>query len=186
VRPPVPPALARRIDRLAVRAHAFHRFAHHPLCEAYAGEVVRVGRRTRLCRGCLWTGLGAAAGAVAAATRPGTLTAALGLVLALTAALAGELWRRPARLPKVLTRFIPAAAVVGAMGGGPAPALVALTAVVLGLAWYRHRGPHRRTCERCPDRALVPCPGFAPMFHRERAFERLTGRWLATARRSSS
>ncbi len=37
----IPPAVARRVDRLALRAHAFHRWAHHPLCAWYAAEVIR-------------------------------------------------------------------------------------------------------------------------------------------------
>src|SRR5947207_14201496 len=60
----VPPALARRIDRLATRAHRFHRFAHHPLCDEYAGEVIRVGRHMRLCRGCTFAIAGGLAGGV--------------------------------------------------------------------------------------------------------------------------
>ena len=36
-----PKALRRKIDRLSRAAHRFHRFAHHPLCERYAGEVIR-------------------------------------------------------------------------------------------------------------------------------------------------
>ncbi|HVZ35160.1 MAG TPA: hypothetical protein VG963_22190, partial [Polyangiaceae bacterium] len=48
----ISPALARRIDRLAVRAHRFHRWAHHPLCASYAGETLRLGRKTIVCRGC--------------------------------------------------------------------------------------------------------------------------------------
>jgi hypothetical protein len=39
----VPESAARDLDRLAKRAHRFHRFAHHPLCAAYAGETLRVG-----------------------------------------------------------------------------------------------------------------------------------------------
>src|SRR3990172_5780311 len=66
----VPPALARRLDRLARRAHAFHRFAHHPLCPAYASEVILLGRRTRLSRGCALAAAGTAAGALAAFAAP--------------------------------------------------------------------------------------------------------------------
>jgi hypothetical protein len=58
----IPPALALRVDRLARRAHAFHRWAHHPLCSRYAAEVVRLGRRTRVCLGCSLTAAGALAG----------------------------------------------------------------------------------------------------------------------------
>ena len=37
----IPPQLARRLDRLSVAAHRFHRWAHHPLCTEYEGEVLR-------------------------------------------------------------------------------------------------------------------------------------------------
>jgi len=182
VRPQIPRALARRIDRLAVHAHAFHRFAHHPLCGAYAGEVVSLGRRTRVCRGCLLAGAGASMGVVVALTEPGPLTSSLGLALAVGVLLAAE----RVRLPKVLSRLAPAVLIVGAMGGGVVPALATLGLAVVVLVAYRRRGPHRGPCERCPDRAQVPCPGFAPMIRRERAFERLAGRWLASEPRSSS
>ncbi|HET8714991.1 MAG TPA: hypothetical protein VFM16_04150, partial [Holophagaceae bacterium] len=59
--PRTPPALRRRLDRLARRAHAFHRFAHHPLCAEYAGERLRVGK-VHLCRGCTLLGAGLLAG----------------------------------------------------------------------------------------------------------------------------
>jgi hypothetical protein len=60
------PALVRRLDRLGRRAHAFHRFAHHPLCDNYAGELIALRGRTRVCRGCT-TALGCALlGALAA------------------------------------------------------------------------------------------------------------------------
>ncbi|MFL5271282.1 MAG: hypothetical protein ACJ79E_04370, partial [Anaeromyxobacteraceae bacterium] len=61
----ISPALARRLDRLARQAHRFHRFAHHPLCDAYAGEVLRVPRRTVVCRGCALAAAGVVAGAAA-------------------------------------------------------------------------------------------------------------------------
>ncbi len=81
----VPPELARRIDGLARAAHRFHRYAHHPLCAAYAGEVFRLGRRTRLCRGCTLVAIGAIAGALAAALLPAPGTVAMLVVTALAA-----------------------------------------------------------------------------------------------------
>ena len=97
------------------RAHAFHRFAHHPLCERYANELVPLGRRTRLCRGLL-LGTGLAVGLVVGlATRAGTLPWAMegaALVVFLVAAV-------PARLPKSLTRFLPGLALGAVVAHGP-------------------------------------------------------------------
>ncbi len=39
-----PSAPCVRSIRLAWSAHAFHRFAHHPLCERYASELIPLGR----------------------------------------------------------------------------------------------------------------------------------------------
>jgi hypothetical protein len=51
-----------RLDRLARRAHAFHRFAHHPLCDRYAGELIVLRGRTRICRGCCYAAIGSLLG----------------------------------------------------------------------------------------------------------------------------
>lgn len=69
-RPSLPETLARRLDRLSLAAHRFHRFAHHPLCEEYASEVFRLGRKTRVCKGCTLAGLGAASGLVVGGFAP--------------------------------------------------------------------------------------------------------------------
>src|ERR1700760_868287 len=58
----LPTPTARLVDRLARRAHAFHRFAHHPLCDRYASELIPLGRRARLCRGCACAAIGALLG----------------------------------------------------------------------------------------------------------------------------
>jgi len=89
---PLPERTVRAIDRLARRAHAFHRFAHHPLCERYAGELVPLGKRTRICRGCAASALGSLAGSLAAYSFQPTLSAmlsasALGLGLFLSSLL---------------------------------------------------------------------------------------------------
>src|SRR3954466_7943099 len=63
---PLPQRTLRAVDRLARSAHAFHRFAHHPLCERYAGELIPLGKRTRVCRGCVCAALGSFTGALAA------------------------------------------------------------------------------------------------------------------------
>jgi hypothetical protein len=47
-----PRPLAKQLDRLSRRAHRFHRFAHHPLCGAYAAELVPLGRKARSGCGC--------------------------------------------------------------------------------------------------------------------------------------
>jgi hypothetical protein len=185
-----PAHLAARIDRLSRAAHRFHRFAHHPLCHEYAGEVVALGKRTRVCRGCLFSGAGGLAGlfgsAVFAAPFKAVLfTAALG-ICAFLAAVARRPTGRP-RAPKFGSRFLPALAITysfgsAVQGGTAARALAA--ALILALfgvvAVYRRRGPDRSPCASCPERnALHPCRGIAPIVRRERAFRRLAGQWLA-------
>jgi hypothetical protein len=177
-RPRVARSLAGRIDRLARRAHVFHRFAHHPLCDAYAGEVISIGRG-RLCRGCAYVGLGGVTGLSVAALAPVTRVtawAALGFAAALLGA------SLAVRLPKWLGRFTPALLGGLAPAGGAVPTLTASLAAVVLLAAYRRRGPARGPCVDCPERGMSVCSGFAAAVQRERAFQRLAGRWLRSAR----
>ena len=176
----VPRALARRIDRLAVRAHRFHRHAHHPLCGRYVGEVIRVGK-LRLCRGCSYALAGGVVGGAL-----GLAISAFGVIaLAVaTTLIAVSLRFRP---PKLVTRFVPAAAAAFAFAAGAWPVRVAALAIVLGLhALYRRRGPDRRPCTTCPERAYQPCSGLHPIVMRERAFQRVSARWLDQAMRRSA
>jgi hypothetical protein len=165
----LPARLARRIDRLARRAHAFHRFAHHPMCVAYAPEVSRLGRRARLCRGCLLALLGAATGASGAALLPlpgpHLLLAAFGAFAALALAWmacrargVGRDWSPRTRGPleerpsadrfgssKWITRFAPtsgaaALAILGTRAATATGAAIALGAAALvGLALHTYR-----------------------------------------------
>jgi len=188
----IPAALARRIDRLARRAHAFHRFAHHPLCSRYASEVIPLGRRWRVCRGCAFTGAGALSGGLAGWLLPAPDPLALVALSALLAA--GAAWavsRRAGRgRPKLLSRLAPmalAAALLplGLRAGGPAgllSALCAAAAVAAAAAAYRRRGPDRAACAGCPEApASSACSGFRAIALRERAFARLAGRWIDRA-----
>jgi hypothetical protein len=142
------PALARRLDRLARHAHRFHRHAHHPLCGAYAGEVLRLGRRTRLCRGCTLAALGAVGGALAGWAAPplGPELLLLGPAL-LTGwaalALAPRAGRARSKLltrggPVALATFLVAAGLAAAVGAEPGDwsgagtAAVSATLVALG------------------------------------------------------
>jgi hypothetical protein len=179
VRPRIVPSLARRIDRLALRAHRFHRFAHHPLCDEYAGELLQLRRRTRLCRGCTLFGAGLLAGLGAGLTmRPPPLFA---VVVALVAAAlaASSLF---ARSFKLVTRFLPGAGLAFAAGGGPWAVLASLGLGVVLAASYRRRGPDRSPCEACPERLRPePCRGMAEIVRAERGFQRLSGRWLGRA-----
>ena len=193
------PALARRLDRLARGAHAFHRWSHHPLCQRYAGEVVPLGRRTRVCRGCALLSAGALGGLALGLGVPGLAglvagwPAALGALLALAALCAAGLApRHGAPLPKALTRLLPmgaavALAVAGLRAATPAGLGLALGAAALvggGAAYYRRRGPDRRACSGCPQVPAGPrCDGLRPIARRERAFQRLAGRLIAAARR---
>jgi hypothetical protein len=188
----VSPVLARAIDRLSRRAHRFHRFAHHPLCSQYAGELVRLGRRGRVCRGCLHAVLGCLAGAALALSAPITGVAHLLAALGLTASLAAFAAIAPAgeRASKLGTRCAPLAGVsflffAGLrLGGwlGAASALVAAFTVAAAYALYRRRGPDRSPCVTCPERSQPQvCRGFAPIVRRERALQRVAQRWLAAA-----
>ncbi|MBL0312218.1 MAG: hypothetical protein IPP78_05765 [Holophagaceae bacterium] len=69
-RPRIQGDLARRLDRLSLAAHRFHRFAHHPLCAEYEGEVFRFGRKLRICKGCTLAGIGVLAGLAAGGIAP--------------------------------------------------------------------------------------------------------------------
>jgi hypothetical protein len=190
----IPTSLARRIDRAARHAHRFHRFAHHPLCKAYAGELVRLGPRARVCRGCSMTAVGLMMGvALGASFGPGTWVAPVAWLVASLFALAGSLrtpWPPaaagvpvPRRISKIVSRFLPALWLGAAIGqafraGLVATMLVGGTAGVgVGVfaALYRRRGPDRTPCTVCPERLLNPCSGFLPIVRRERAFRRLSG-----------
>ena len=173
--PRISPALARRIDRAARAAHAFHRFAHHPLCGRYAGEVLSAGSVV-ICRGCASMIGGAALGVT------------LGLVLHCAAPIAWLLLVASAGLlassgllrgPKTLTRLAPALGAGIAAGSNLFCALAASLLTVAFLVAYRRRGPNRAPCASCPERTARVCSGFAPIVRRERAFQRLTRRWLA-------
>ncbi len=182
----LPPGLARRIDRLARRAHAFHRFAHHPLCGAYSGEVIQIGRRMRLCLGCSLATAGALLGAAAGLVSPASLELA-GLSLA-TLIASGALALSRRRLPKILTRALPMAGASACLVLGTrerslaalALSTVAVAVVSLAIALYRRRGPDRAPCSSCPERTLPKaCSGLRPIARRERAFQRLSARWIS-------
>ena len=192
----IPPLMARRLDRLARRAHAYHRFAHHPSCVAYRGEVFRLGRRGRVCRGCTLSVAGAAAGAGAALALP-TAHAAAGILFAvaslcaallcLAALIPPRLRRGGPRLGKAYTRALPLAlaaalAVAGLRTHRFAGIVmaVAVGACALTLAGrYRRRGPDRTPCLSCPERTLpATCSGFRDVARREAAFGRMAARLL--------
>ena len=180
--PRIPPPLALRIDRLAWRAHAFHRFSHHPLCEAYRDEVLRVGKRLRLCKGCTFLATGLLAGTLAGAFLHlplwwGVYLLTLGLVLGL-----GSLGLR---LPKVLGRFVPGVALGLALWSGWQCALAALVVVAFAALLYRRRGVDRSLCQTCPERTHSPCSGFASIVRRERAFRRRANHWLGALPKSA-
>lgn len=175
--PRIPPPLAQRIDRLARRAHAFHRFAHHPLCQPYRGEVLRVGRRTRVCKGCAFVAGGLLAGMVAGwLVRPAWGLACLTWPLAVGL---GVLSLRR-RLPKIVGRFTPAFALAFSASAGVVAFLVSSTLFAVAATLYRRRGIERSRCGTCHERSLSPCSGFVPHVRRERAFRRRVARWLDT------
>jgi hypothetical protein len=182
-------SLARRIDRLARTAHRFHRFAHHPLCDEYGGEVVRLGRRSRVCRGCLFVGLGGLAGLLASVSlyAPPSMLLLLGTVgfVGLVSTILSRS-RGPVRAPKLVSRLLPALAIAYALGSavqfglaGCALAAVFAASLFGVVALYRRRGADRTPCASCAERNLpTPCRGIAPIVRRERAFRRLAGQWM--------
>jgi hypothetical protein len=173
--PSLPRPLARRIDRLARRAHAFHRFAHHPLCESYRSEVLRIGRRLRLCKGCtLLAGgllLGVALGGV---WRPSLLVGVAGWAVAL----ALGLWSLRRRLPKLVGRLLPGAGLGLALWAGWPAAALSLATFALGYLLYRRRGTEHSRCDACHERDRRPCSGFVLIARRERAFQRKAQGWI--------
>ncbi len=169
----IPRRTARAIDRFARGAHAFHRFAHHPLCDEYAGEIVRLGRRVRICRGCSFTVLGLGIGVILRVPLPIAV-----LLLASAFVLVSILPRPRSKLP---ARLLPAVFVAAAIASGVREASVAgaavaatgLGVVAVAFVGYRRRGPDRGPCARCPERDRpVPCRGYAAIVRRERAFGR--------------
>lgn len=200
-RPRIERPLARRLDRLARRAHRFHRYAHHPLCGAYAGELIRLGRRGRVCRGCASAMAGALLGAAVASALPvsqlNRLTAgSLAALLALQAVALLLFFRRARagaqpsvqRTSKLVARALPALLLAGELilglrradPVGLGLAFASLAAVAVAWLGYRRRGPDRTPCASCPQGPpRAECPGFAQIVRRERAFRRATARLLA-------
>ncbi len=192
--------LARRIDRLARRAHRFHRYAHHPLCDAYAGELIALGRKPRVCRGCASALVGACAGgvlgvalplgrlppgAVIAVAAAIAITATAAVLLALGADGAGVV--RPSKLatrlwPAAGWSFAASAAFALPLAHGAALFALDLACFAAAHVAYRRRGPERSACARCPERDLPVCSGFAPIVRRERALQRLASAWIARER----
>lgn len=182
IRPRPTPGQARRIDRLSRAAHRFHRHAHHPLCDRYGGEVLRVGwrgRRVYLCRGCSFAVIG------------GLLGGAAGLIAAdvsRVALIAGTLLMIPTiaskrRVPKLISRLVPAAlfalSLISSVRAHRWIVAALAVLVVAGLRWlYGKRGGDRTPCVTCPERDASPCSGFVQIVRRERAFQRLARRWL--------
>jgi hypothetical protein len=190
-----PPRLTRsvasKLDRLARRAHAFHRFAHHPLCDRYAGEVIRLRGRTRVCRGCTYASAGALFGFAVGAVLPitavfasviaGISLAAAGMSVARNEARTTRRSSGSGRRSKLLTRAAPFAGIASALAwcvrvhDGHA---LALGIGILGLAFvllqmYQRRGADRSPCLDCPERSrVVPCSGFRDIVRAERAFVR--------------
>jgi hypothetical protein len=175
-------SLAKQIDRFSRAAHRFHQFAHHPLCERYAGEVVRLGRRTRLCRGCVYACIGGTVGGLLGLIIA-DVRVAIGAEIVATIVLAASMRWRP---NKIVTRLIPAALLALAIVAGlAARSPLGLVAALLAAAStgglrlvYGKRGADRSPCMTCPERELQPCSGFAAIVSRERAFQRVAGQMI--------
>lgn len=172
-------AARRRLDRLSRSAHRFHRFAHHPLCDRYAGEVVRIGTRTRLCRGCTYAVLGGASGGIAGLLAGGSATLAAASLLAGAAVLLATLYGP--RRSKLITRLLPAALFACAMTTGVLATSLAGIGLAVGVVacaggfrlLYGRRGADRAPCTTCPENGQSPCSGFRAIVSRERAVQRV-------------
>jgi hypothetical protein len=184
----IEPNVARHIDRLARRAHAFHRFAHHPLCSEYADELIAHGTRTRVCRGCTCAISGAIAGALLGMLVQFPASAAVVFAMFATSVpILAQRFERDreqtvrARVGKLWTRSVPLGALALAfvaglraqnLAGVVTASSIALALVALVRA-YRRAGPDRSPCARCPERTSpVPCSGFRDIVRAERAFVR--------------
>jgi hypothetical protein len=190
VYPRVSRPLARRIDRLARGAHAFHRWAHHPLCGRYASEVFRFGRRTRVCRGCSLALLGCLLGGLAGSLF-GTPWAALVSFTWSLGLVAWSMRRAPLdRASKIATRLLPACGLAFALfsvvhARSWASLCVAAASCAFTLAFvgfYKQRGPNRAPCVSCPERSGArACSGLRPIVRREKAVMRKTAAMIRTA-----
>jgi hypothetical protein len=173
--PSLPRPLAKRIDKLARRAHAFHRFAHHPLCDSYRSEVFRIGKRFRLCKGCSLLAGGLSLGiGLGALGRPSALVGFLAWAAAVLAGTA-SLHRR---LPKLIARLLPGLGIGFAAWAGWTGAWLSLGTIVVCWILYRARGPQRSRCQTCHERERKPCSGLLLIVRRERAFQRRAGYWI--------
>ncbi len=159
---PLPQRTVRAIDRLARSAHAFHRFAHHPLCERYAGELIPLGRRARLCRGCAASALGSVMGLLAALAWQPSFSVLLGASALGLGLLLSSLARR---LPKWRGRTAATACLGFAESEqkiGPASTLAPVrdARIVHALVDDIEHGPERvlRTRQGARDREGHHCP----------------------------
>jgi hypothetical protein len=141
----------------------------------YRGEVFRVGRRLRLCKGCTLFVAGILLGlAMGGAYGPSPLAGAIGWILALALGIGSLRWR----VPKVVGRLLPGTWLGFAFCAGWPCALLSLATIVLGYLLYRRRGLDRSRCQPCHERDRRPCSGFLLMVRRERAFQRKAGQWI--------
>ena len=180
----IPPALALRLDRASRAAHRHYRYAHHPLCAAYAPEVLSLGR-WRACRGCVFVAIGMIAGVGLGLLAHRARLPGPGGWAALIASVATALLAARWRAPKSVSRFLPALALGAGAAQGLAPLAGAALALGAFVAWYQRRGPHRAPCAACPERTARVCSGARRWVRRERAFARLGQRWLDAATRPS-
>jgi hypothetical protein len=157
-------------------------FAHKPLCEHFARDVVHVGP-WRMCRSCvcLYAGVLVAAAILGVLHAWGGHVLSSPLLLGLPVVLglsAPPIYRRMPRFVRDLLRFA-TGALVGVGGyllltGSWLPGLTC--ALVLLTAWRFYRSVRRSSmtdpCVGCPDlKHQHICPGYAPQADRFRAYE---------------
>ena len=160
-------------------AHSFL-WAHHPLCERFRGDVLRIGH-VRLCRSCLAVYLGIAAGGILFATTSLVSTPTLPVTLAVPTIFLSHprLYKRMPRIARDLLRGSMGLLIASCGGLLLSGSLVtgALLSVAVFTFWrfyFRLRRTRRlAACDGCPElNAGGVCRGFAHQAECVRNYER--------------
>lgn len=168
--------MAARLRALWLRRSLPFRFAHKPLCERFAPDVIRIGA-VRACRSCtlLYASLVAAA-AVMVLAKPEAIApyvVVLAATLALSAPRLYKRWPRPAR--DALRASAGALLPWTAYFAWVAPPVGVAGAITLFVFWriYLTRRADRKAqaCAGCPELGTGVCSGFSRQAEAALAYE---------------